>query len=42
MGRATFLKGPTRIEVSELVIMRYKYFQNFVNLMTNMKHKDSK
>jgi hypothetical protein len=42
MRQANFLKGPTRMEVSELVLMSYKYFENFVNLMTNMKHKNSK
>lgn len=41
MGQATFLKEPTRIEVSELVLMSYKYFENLVKLMANMKHKDS-
>ena len=27
------------MEVSEVVLMRYKYFENLVELMTNMKHK---
>jgi hypothetical protein len=42
MGQATFLKEPTRMEVSELVLMRYKYFEYLVKLMINMKHKESK
>jgi hypothetical protein len=42
MWQANFLKEPTRMEVSELVLMSYKYFENLVNLMTNMKRKDSR
>ena len=39
MGQAFLLKEPVRMEVSEVVLMRYKYFENLVELMTNMKHK---
>jgi len=42
MGQVIFLKEPTRMEVSELVLMRYKFFQHLVKLMTNVNQKESK
>jgi hypothetical protein len=42
MVQVIFSKEPTVMEVSELVLMRYKHFENLVKLVTNMNHKESK